>query len=162
MYQTILVPLDRSPESEGVLPLVGELLESDGEVILLNIVAPVKPRDLRLFGNARRAPDTFYHVHQFGLLSAARAQKRALEYLGQVAARMGESASRCRGEVMESDSVVEGIVTFAVREKADLVLMYTHNRKGLAKMIRGSVAEKVQQRAPTEVRAVKSQELVQA
>ena len=63
---------------------------------------------------------------------------------------------------MESDSVVEGIVYFAVREKTDLVLMYTHNRRGLAKMIRGSVAEKVQQRAPTEVRAVKSQELVQA
>ena len=162
MYRKILVPLDRSRESEKVLHLVGELLEPEGEVILLNIVAPVKTRDLRLLGNARRAPDTFYHVHQFGLLSAARNQKRALEYLGQVAARMGESASRCRGEVMESDSVVEGIVTFAVREKADLVLMYTHNRKGLAKMIRSSVAEKVQERAPTEVRAVKPRELVPA
>ena len=35
---------------------------------------------------------------------------------------------------MESDSVVEGIVYFAVREKADLVLMYTHNRIGLAQI----------------------------
>ena len=145
-----------------MLPLVGELLDPDGELILLNIVAPSKTRDLRLLGNPQRVPDTFYHVHRFGLLSAARAQKKALEYLGQVATGMGDLASRCRGEVMGSDSVVEGIAAFAVREKADLVLMYTHERKGLARMIHSSIAEKVQKRAPTEVRTVKPKELLPA
>ena len=38
--------------------------------------------------------------------------------------------------------------------------MYTHDRKGLAKLIKGSIAEKVKERATTEVRVVRPRELV--
>jgi hypothetical protein len=37
--------------------------------------------------------------------------------------------------------------------------MYTHDRKGLAKLIKGSIAEKVQRRAPIEVKVFRPQEL---
>ena len=37
MYWRILVPLDRSKEAEGVLPLVREHLMPEGEAILLHV-----------------------------------------------------------------------------------------------------------------------------
>jgi nucleotide-binding universal stress UspA family protein len=42
--------------------------------------------------------------------------------------------------------VADGIVDFARREEVDLIAMYTYDRKGLSKLIKGSVAEKVRNR----------------
>ena len=61
---------------------------------------------------------------------------------------------------MEADSVAQGIADFAAREEVDLIAMSTHDRKGLAKLIRGSIAEKVQERSPVDVRVFKPKELV--
>ena len=47
-----------------------------------------------------------------------------------------------------------------MREGVDLIGMYTHDRKGLAKLIRGSIAEKVQRRAPIKVQVFRPRELV--
>ena len=57
-------------------------------------------------------------------------------------------------------SVAKGIVDFAVRENVDLIVMHDHDRKYLAKLVRGSVAEKVHQGSPIEVRVLKPRELV--
>ena len=62
--------------------------------------------------------------------------------------------------VVEADSVAQGIADFAAREEVDLIAMYTHDRKGLAKLIRGSITEKVQKRAPVDVWVFKPKELV--
>jgi nucleotide-binding universal stress UspA family protein len=56
-------------------------------------------------------------------------------------------------------SVPEGIASFADREGVEVIVMYTHDRKGLAKLIKGSIAEKVQRRAPIEVKVFRPQEL---
>ena len=149
MYHKILIPLDRSQESEGVLPLVGELLESDGELILLNIIPPGRTRshgDAVILGSQQEEGD----------------RNRAMVYLRSAASQLAEVSVKSCCAVMVSGSVAEGIVKFAEQENADLIMMFTHDRKGLAKMIRGSIAEKVQQRAPTEVRTVKRKELVPA
>ena len=61
---------------------------------------------------------------------------------------------------MEADSVAQGIADFAAREEVDLIAMYTHDRKGLAKLIRGSIAEKVQERGLVAVRVFKPKELI--
>jgi len=47
----------------------------------------------------------------------------------------------------------------AAQEKADLIAMYTHDRKGLARLVKGSIAAKVERGAPTEVRVFKPTEL---
>jgi len=56
--------------------------------------------------------------------------------------------------------VAEGIASFAMREGVDIIAMYTHDRKGIAKLIRKSIAEKVQKSGPVEVRVLKPRELV--
>ena len=54
-----------------------------------------------------------------------------------------------------SDSISRAIVDVAEREGVDLIAMYTHDREGLAALIKRSIAKDVQRRAPTEVRVFK-------
>jgi CRP-like cAMP-binding protein len=55
--------------------------------------------------------------------------------------------------------VAKAITEFATNEDVDLIAMYTHDRKGLARLIRGSIAEKVQRRAPIEVQVFRPPEV---
>ena len=146
MYDKILVPLDQSPESESVFPFVEEFLAPGGEGILLHIIPPGRTRNLGEF-----------------VMLASQAEEaargRAMVYLGRLASQIGEVSGRWRCEVAISSSVADGIVDFARREEVDLIAMYTHDRKGLAKLIRGSIAEKVQKRATTEVQVFRPREL---
>ena len=140
MYQKILVPLDGSAEAEGVLPMVREYITPESEGVLFQVVAPGKTR---AFGE--------YTV-----------RREATKYLRQVVSQLGEPAVRWRCEVVVAKSVAQAIVDFAVRDNVDLIAMYTHDRKGLAKLIKGSIAEKVQKSAPIDVRVIKPRELVPA
>ena len=147
MSQKILVPLDGSAEAEGVLPLVRDLMTPESEVILFQVIPPGKSQS---FGE------------RVLLGSEVEEAKRneAMAYFRRVVNQLGETTGRWRGEVAVSSSVADGIVGFAVREGVDLIGMYTHDRKGLAKLIRGSIAEKVQRRAPIEVQVFRPRELV--
>ena len=58
-----------------------------------------------------------------------------------------------------SNSVSDGIVNLAGREKVDLIAMYTHNRRLLARHGKRSIAREVQRKASTEVRVIGTQEL---
>ena len=147
LSQKILVPLDGSAEAEGVLPIIQDLMNPESEVILLQIIAP---------GKSQRLGD---HV-LLGSDQEEAKRGKAMAYLRRVAHQLGETAGRWRCGVAVSSSVAEGIVGFAVREGVDLIGMYTHDRKGLAKLIRGSIAEKVQRRAPIEVQVFRTRELV--
>ena len=58
-----------------------------------------------------------------------------------------------------SNSVSDGIANLAGREKVDLIAMYTHNRRLLARHGKRSIAREVQRKASTEVRVIGTQEL---
>ncbi len=147
MSQKILVPLDGSAEAERVLPLVRDLMTPESEVILFQVIPPGKSQKMGehvLLGSEQE--------------EAKRGESMA--YLRRGINQLGETAGRWRCEVAVSGSVAEGIVDFAVREGVDLIGMYTHDRKGLAKLIRRSIAKKVQRRAPIEVQVFRPSELV--
>ena len=78
----------------------------------------------------------------------------------QVVNRLADAPCLWRFEVAESDSVAEKIVETAAREQVDLIAMYTHDRKGLAKLSKGNIAEQVQERATTEVQVFSPRGLV--
>ena len=80
-------------------------------------------------------------------------------HLRGIANKSGDGAGRWRCEVVVSSSVADGIADIARREEVDLIVMYTHERKGLSKLIKGSIAEKVRKRPATEVRLFRSREL---
>jgi nucleotide-binding universal stress UspA family protein len=54
-----------------------------------------------------------------------------------------------------SGTAAEEIIALAERERADLIVMATHGRTGLARMLMGSVAEEVVRRASCAVLTVK-------
>ena len=147
MYDKILVPLDQSPESEVVLPMVQDLLTPDGEGILLHIISPGRTRSMGDFV-------------MLGTQQEEEERSRSLVHLRRLVSQAGEGSGRWRCEVAVSASVADGIVDFARREEVDLIAIYTHDRKGLAKLIKGSIAEKVQKRATNEVQVYRHRELI--
>ena len=149
MYRKIVVPLDGSDEAERVLTIAGQVLTTGGEVILLQVVPPVGRQSIGASGRAM--------VHPAQLDEAE--QAKSLDYLNAVRREMGDTAGRWRCEITVAGSIVDGIVRFAEGEDADLIAMYTHDRNGLAKLIRGSIAEKVLRRVPIEVKVFKPWEL---
>ena len=147
MYEKILVPLDLTEESESVFPSVQELLSTGGEGILVYIIPPGKTRSMG----------------EFVLLGSQQEEDqraKAMAHLRGIASKIGDGPGRWRCDVAISSSVADGIADIARREEVDLIAMYTHDRKGLAKLIKGSIAEKVQKRATTEVRVFRPRELV--
>ena len=147
MYDKVLVPLDQSEESEGLLPLVDELLNPGGEGILLHIIPPGQTRAMGEFVMlASQVEDAGWG--------------RAIAHLRRIAGQISVESGRWRCEVAISGSVADGIVDIARREEVDLIAMYTHDRKGLAKLLKGSIAEKVQKRASNEVQVFRPRELV--
>ena len=143
----ILVPLDGSEKSEKVLETVQELLTPGSQGILLKVIAS---------GKSKRGPGAADLLDK--QIDAERG--RAMGYLRGVVDHRAEVPGRWRCAVVVAESVAQGIADFAIREKVDLIAMYTNDRKGLAKLIRGSIAEKVNQKTPTEIRVVKPGEPV--
>ena len=140
MYRKIVVPLDGSEEAEKALPIAQNVLAPGGEVVLLHIIKPV---------SAGLGHEEGFIVFNDQLEDGERSTW--LNYLEDVRNQNNGAASKTRCEVVISGSVAGGITQSASKEDADLIVMYTHDRKGLAKLIRGSIAEKVQRTVPIEV-----------
>jgi nucleotide-binding universal stress UspA family protein len=150
MYNKVLVPLDGSKESETAVGSAIQQLSPDGELILLKVVAPAKTQTL---GGHLITGDQIDAVEL----------SRATAYLKNVMHQIGEEDSdhrRC--EAIIGTSVPQAIVDFAARAGVDLIVMYTHDRKGLAGLIKRSIAKQVEQHAPMDVKMCRPQEMAVA
>jgi nucleotide-binding universal stress UspA family protein len=145
-YRKILVPLDGSVESECAIELGQKLLPSGGEGILLRVIPPENSDKL---GERREMVSNKEKARHAG----------AMGYLNGVVGHLVQSQGRWRCEVVISDSVVDAIADFAIQENVDLIAMFTHDRKGIAKLVKGSIAEKVQQKVNVPLRVSRPGEL---
>ena len=148
MYQKVLVPLDGSIKEVGaVLDIARGLMDVHGEGILLHVI---RPGENNIVG--------------MSLKTGARVEKenrsRLLGYLSYFADGLNRSSAQWRCEVVVSKSVADGVIDFADLEQVDVIVMYTHERKGLARVFKGSVTEQVLARAHADVRVVRPRELV--
>jgi nucleotide-binding universal stress UspA family protein len=129
-YRRALVPLDGSRFAESVLPLVRDIAGPvDIELVLLRVV---EPQPMPVFDEAQRT------------LTRELVTRRedAEEYLAPVAADLRNRGVRvdalvCRGEAAKE------ILRVAREREADLIIMSTHGRTGLRRLVVGSVAEAV-------------------
>ena len=140
MYRKVLVPLDGSRESEEVLTQLQGELAPDGEVTLLKVISPMSSRSVG-GGNII-----------LGSQLEENERSEASDYLRDVARRERGDSVRWGYQVVVARSVPQCIVDFAMHHEPDLIAMYTHERKGLARLFKGSVAAEVQRNAPTLVR----------
>ena len=148
-YRKVLVPMDLKAESEGVLPLGDELLHPEGEGILLHVI----PNNLAA-GSMAKPTSRESNSHGWDPIKASECMTRLVD-------RLGYSATRWRCDVISASSVVQGIINFATQETVDAIVMNTHERKGLAKLTKRSIAKEVRQKAPVEVRVFRTRELAQ-
>lgn len=123
----ILVPLDGSTLAEAALPKALELVgENPGASLLL-----------------LRAAEAFALPGSDPTEAQIEVVREAENYLDSVAARLGEGgAGRVRTSVWYGPAA-HAIVEAAHVTKADLIVMSTHGRSGLGRLMLGSVAESV-------------------
>jgi nucleotide-binding universal stress UspA family protein len=72
--------------------------------------------------------------------SAVALRKFAMEFLEETKRKLNDDSIET---IVENGESAENIVAVSEELKADMIVMGTHARKGLSKMILGSVAEKV-------------------
>lgn len=151
MYQKILVPLDRSTEeSEGAIHIAEDLLDADGEGILLDIVPPGVPLTVGIF----TVPAIQVEQDECA---------QAMVNLGSLANRLNQVSGWWRSEVVVSHSMADSAADLAVRENVDLIAMYAHHTNDterLAELIEVRLAEKAPTNATIEVRVLKTPDLV--
>ena len=146
MYQNILVPLDRSVESEGILDVIPDLVSDGGQATLLTVIPTGRTKslgELVVLGTQQEEED----------------RTRALAYLNRIANRLRESSVGASTAVVVNDSVPAAIVAYANRNSVDLISMFTHDRRGLARLVKGSVAREVERRAVMPVRVFRPDDL---
>ena len=64
-------------------------------------------------------------------------------YLSYVATRLRYRGATVTTDIVINENVASAIGDFASREKADLIAIATHGRGGVARMLRGSVADAI-------------------
>jgi len=142
MHDKILVPLDGSVLAEMAIGHAEEIVRgSRGEILLLqavNLPIPVVPE-------AVLVPDSKW---------LDQAKKDAARYLEGIAAPLRDAGIRVRTMVDERPPA-DAILHVTAREEVDLIVMSTHGRGGLSRLLMGSIAESVFRSTPRTVMLVK-------
>ena len=144
-YNRILVPLDGSPLAEQALDEACRLAElNQAKVILLNVVSPIS--EVIAAGT-----DHPIFIDQQWMTQKA----EVLNYLNQVSQRM--TCRNIEAEcAVEMGHAAESIIDYANRHSIDLIVMATHGRTGLKRLVYGSVAEAVLHKADVPILLVRA------
>lgn len=133
-FRRLLVPLDGSGEAERALEYLDLLATSDTEIVLVRVM-PTPAALNRLAG-----------VPAPGVIDIAATRdelcNEAALYLGTVKRRLGERGLKATGSI--AYGFADEVITDRAREiGADLIVMTTHARGGLERVVYGSVADTV-------------------
>jgi nucleotide-binding universal stress UspA family protein len=136
-FRNIVVPLDGTGLAEQILARVVPLAKAEeADITLLQVLAPEETHQV---GEVPMAPWWEKKV------ASARA------YLTHRAAAIRRQGVAVRIEVVIGENVADAITDYARRERADLIAIATHGRRGLARVLRGSVADGVTKSAMSSI-----------
>ncbi len=146
IHKRILVPMDGSPTSVAGLKEAAKLARDlHAKLCLLHVV------DETIVFNA---PESGINLEPI-LEGMKRGGKRLLRRAEKLASALG---AKPESELRESAGarVADVIVARAKRWRADLIVMGTHGRRGVSRMLMGSDAELVVRNAPVPVLLVRA------
>lgn len=127
-FSLIVVPLDGSGLAEQILePVLTLATFEDAEIVLLNVIKRESSTD----PNSPEVKASWWEED----VAAGKA------YLARVAEEIRRRHIRVTTDVIVGDDIPEEIAAYAARQNADLVAIATHGRGGLARVLRGSVAD---------------------
>lgn len=145
---TILVPVDFSKHSKMALRYANDLAEMFGATIDLLHVVEEKPYPAFYTKEEEKAKTYDQHPD---------IQEKAKNQLRALYSEVGGASADTRYHTV-SGQPAHQIAEFADTNNSDLVVMSTHGRTGLKRMLIGSVTDKVVQQAPCPVFTVKTLE----
>jgi len=141
MYRNILIGYDGSKFSDAALEEAIRLAKaSDGRI---TVVCAVE-RNLEM---EAMAPEL-----------ERKLEEKAEEDLQRAAAIIEKAGVECSREEVTVDSPYKAVVAAAKRRENDLIVLGTHGRTGLERLLMGSTAERVIGHAPCNVLIVRRQQ----
>lgn len=145
MFKKILVPIDGSTTSLAALDKAIALARAfDAAIDVLYVLDPYPFTGV--------GEGFAYGLAEY--MSTARAQaESALAAAREQCSRAGATAT---SSLVESHAVWRGILEAAQSGHADLIVMGSHGRSGIEKLVLGSVAQRVVSQAPLPVMVVRS------
>ncbi len=148
MYQRILVPIDGSATSERALQEAIKLAAAGkAQLRLLYVLEAVYPLDT----------EGYAFIDHAALQDAVRKTgERALAQAAETVRRSGMTAETALLDVT-GERVANVIDDEALTWKADLIVIGTHGRSGLSRLLLGSVAEGVVRGAKVPVLLVRAE-----
>ena len=132
MFKKILVPLDGSELSASILDHVVTIANCSraSEVVLVRVRDFLDPVAMRtMSAKMVEQIDEAY-------------QKEAETYLKTIAETLNKKSVNTKSEVL-SGNPAEEIIKYSQSNKIDLIIMSTHGRTGVSRLVWGSVADKV-------------------
>jgi nucleotide-binding universal stress UspA family protein len=130
----ILVPLDGSRLAEAALAPASDIAELFGaELLLVQVVWPVSAGNL--------LPVPFPSGYDNEIVGVRR--KETQEYLDGVVNDLQERGVGVKATVVVGHNVAEALLDLAHPQRIDLVVIATHGRGGVQRLLLGSVADKL-------------------
>jgi nucleotide-binding universal stress UspA family protein len=147
-FKRIVVPLDGSTLAEQVLPRVSTLAKvEEAEISLLQVLIPQSYSHKEIFD-----PNLPWWDKDVSLAQA---------YLFRIASSLRRNGLTATTDIVIGENVAHAIGDFASREEADLIAIATHGRGGLARMLRGSVADAIMHSGKTSMLVFKPDNVVE-
>ena len=141
----IIVPLDGSELSEGILPYIKDLAKQlDLEVTLI-----------RLYGGLSAAGDGFYSPHQLDALTA-RLRDETVTYLESKTEEMKRQGLNRISFAAKEGSEADEILAIARQTPDTMIAMCTHGRSGVQRWALGSITERVVRHSDNPVLVVRA------
>lgn len=135
MYKRILVATDGSKLSKMAVDHAIGLADITGaEVVALKVV-PRYPQTYFEGGVALAAAEVARIEKQW--------QEEAMEAVNAVKAAGQKQEVKVKPVTVKSDLIAEAIISAAKRNKCDLIVMASHGRKGLKRLLLGSETQQV-------------------
>ena len=135
MYQRILVPTDGSALSKKAVKSAVELAAATGaEVVAVNVVP--------------RYPTSYFEgALTISPSEVSRVEKQWAEQgqvrVDAVTAAAAKAGVKARAITVKSDLVAEAILAAAKKHRCDLIVMASHGRKGIKRLLLGSETQHV-------------------
>lgn len=134
MYKHILIPVDGSPVSNKAAKAGIALAKSLGaKVTAYTAIESMQP----IYAEGYAFDEKMLETIEASARKAAQQRVDAITRIA-LAARVP-----CTTLVTHADTTYEGIVNAAKKQKCDAIFMASHGRSGFAKLIMGSVTQKV-------------------
>jgi nucleotide-binding universal stress UspA family protein len=144
MFKRLLVPLDGSRFGSRALRYSAEVAHRFGaEIVLLQVIKPVTPVTVPGgIAPGMGSPKGAEIAMQAALEEEKRDRARAGRYLRGKVRDLKSRDIKASYQVMVGDPAWS-VMEFADKEKIDLVVMTTHGKSGLKRVLMGSVADEV-------------------